>query len=170
MECCLMKQRRRASAKGTNWRSHALPHRGILVRPSSAGQGTRPDIIGHNRAFVIYLPVRRGVQWHKARPVLRSGAWIRGRRLLPSSDGMRGLSGDGRRKAPCRCIAFPEPPRDVSSPMRVSWTCGSALPRPCGPRLWGRSRKSGRHKSARTNQPAFQSFNNVGLLVLLLVI
>jgi len=107
----------------------------ILIRLSSPGQGTKPDIIGHNRAFVASSTVRRGVPWHKARPVLHSVVWIRGRRLLPSSDGMRGLSGGGRKRPPCRCIAFPDAPRDAFSLMRVSWTCGSALPRPCAAQL-----------------------------------
>ena len=112
------------------------------------------DTTGHKRAkpgIHRSFTVRLGVEWHKARPVTWTVVWIRGRRLLPSSDGTRGPYGGGRRTAPCRCTAFPAGPKAGSSPTSVSSANGSALPRPCGPQLYPWSRQS-----APSNQSAPQ--------------
>ena len=100
---------------------------------ASPAQETRPDATGHNRAFHGFYPVGFfwGLRWDNQQPIIQIVAWIRGRRSPPSSDGTRGPSGAGRRKALCRYTAFRAAPRDGSSPTQLSLANGSArLKRP----------------------------------------
>jgi hypothetical protein len=104
-----------------------LSHRGVLIRLSSPGQGTKPDINGCYRTFRHSSNVRRGVPRHEARPIIQSVVWIRGRKLLPPSD--CGLQSTHRkphpnhlsnlRSGPCASWCVP----CNAEGLRLSWDC-----------------------------------------------